>query len=89
MDAGSHCKAQAGSGFLTSPGDLFHEGRVSAPFPLKTCGNGPAIPRQKAWRQGPCRVPCLQTCWATLAPSGNLMSGDDHCTLSSFDTIEL
>lgn len=53
MDAGSHCEAQAGFGFLTSPGDLFHEGRVSAPFPLNTYGNGPAIPRQKAQRHVP------------------------------------
>lgn len=89
MDAGSHCEAQAGFGFLTSPRDLFHEGRVSAPFPPKTCGNGPAIPRQKAQRHGHCRVPCLQIYWATVAPSSNLMSGNDHHTLSPFDTIEV
>lgn len=88
MDAGSHCEAQAGFGFLTSPGNLFHEGRVSAPFPLITCGNGPAIPRQKAQRHAPCRVPCLQTCWAILVPSSNLMSGDDHHTISSFTTVK-
>lgn len=61
---------------------------MSAPFPLNTCGNGPAIPRQKAQRHAPCRVPCLQICWAILVPSSNLMSGDDHHTISSFATVE-